>query len=242
MQGRICASILLMSCLSVILNYQVKAAYVDLTWVSYGSLFGLIIMEIFCRISHASTTCKKSLLLIPKRPSFLNSHIYFWIGGLFLGACTGYQASVVNTLWDKIPAFKVYILLSHCGVCVVCLWGLFLVDNSKGPRKIFDMVYEQDIEEVQNLEFFSTLLASIVLADYAGTLMILYSGFFIVLWYSAYLIFMLNTTVSTWALIGFCVLNFSCNTYRYFFHIKPYREKMRKEAEEAAKMILPTEI
>ena len=231
MQGRIVVSILMLSVLSLISNYHIKLVFADAYWALQGSLIGLLFMEALCCILLISSTCRGALLMLPEQGIGLKSHFYFCLGGLFLGATTGYNCSVISNTWNSLSTLRAVLMLVHCLICIGTVWTVFFVENTRGVRRIFMLLFDASITEPRLHEFISSMVVSMVLADYVGTMAIMYFGFFGCMYYIAYRIYIWKTTACYLGFAAFGIINCGCNIFRYFYYIRPKNLKEKDEDE-----------
>ena len=190
---------------------------------------GLVFMEALCCVLMVFNKGRGELLMLPEKGIGISSHFYFCIGGLILGAVTGYNSSVIFYTWSSFSLLRAILMLVHCIVCIGTVWVVFLVENLRGTRRIFMLLFDSSITQPRLYEFLSSLAVSIVLADYVSTMAIMYFGFFSCMYYIVYRIYLWKPMAFIVIFAGFCISNSVCNIFRYYYFIRP---KLLKEKEE----------
>lgn len=154
---------------------------------------------------------------------------------MFLGGYTGYSLSIMCKGWESLNDFKFCILFSHTLCCWGCVVGLFIVENHRSLREFSKLAYDR-IDQIRMIEFLGSFAASLIIADYASTVLVTYLGFFAFMYYYIYVIYTWSPYFVLCGAGGICFLNFLANVYRILILLPRLRKQ--KQEQETLGMII----
>jgi hypothetical protein len=158
-----------------------------------------------------------------------------WLIGLYLGGFYGLTVSIINNAWE-LPTLKFWILTSHSVSCFVSAVVIILAECSFVARDLFSVVFNSPDTKISIKEILLSMICSIIIGDYITTIGIIYLGFFLNIYYYAYLIIMAYPYFAGVG-VGLCLItNFLVNIYR-FCYLRP--KLLERRAEEEFRSIFP---
>lgn len=217
MELKIYISILTLGLVAVFMNYEVKMRYCNFEVMAKGALIGLALSSFLSFTLRKKIKFQNNLMLIPENGPFIHNHIYFWIGGLYLGFFSGYNWSIIENTWEMFGWFKFTLLFSHCILSYGTIVVLFFADVIRPIRDLFPVVYGERLESIKMNELLGFLPCGFIMGEYVSTLCMAYMSFFCTMYYCIYLVY---CAYPFWFLIGlglFCFINFAMNAFRYFY-------------------------
>ncbi|OMJ66643.1 hypothetical protein SteCoe_36442 [Stentor coeruleus] len=230
MELKVYFSILIIGLVAIFLNYEVKMRYCDFKIVAKGALIGFVLSTVLSVCLRKNIRFKNNLLLIPKNGPFVHNHIYFWIGGLYLGMVSGYNWSIIENILEIHNSFKFMLLFSHCTLSYGTIVVLFFADVIRPIRDLFPVIYGKRLRSIKMQELIGLLPCAFIMGEYVSTLCLAYIGFFITIYYCIYLAYYSNPFRFLIGLGLFCFINVVVNTFRYFY-ILPKLRKMNEEQD-----------
>jgi hypothetical protein len=237
MKGRVSSSVLILGLVSLFVNYEIKFSFANIWWALYGSIAGVVFLTIIGYLMRRSKYLLETSLLLQDSGNFLDKYKYFWLGGLYLGAYTGYSLSVIVKCWYELEYINSLLLIGHQISAWAIMIVLFISETHQKFREIFIVPYGSKITRLNMKEFLISIPVGIILSDYASTVGIIYLGFFLIMYYCIYLFYSWKPEFFIIGGVLFCATNFIVNFYRYFV-LKPKLRKI-KEDEEKISYILP---
>lgn len=227
MEIRIALSVIMLGFVSLICNYQLKIPYANTDMILNYALSSsalMIVYSVFLRFFEAPP---KVLLIINEKGSIFHRHIYFLIGGLFLGGYLGYCVSILQSAWQTMSSLKFSLYFLHTLTCCLTVLSIFLIESHKNLRKLFPLIY-RSTDSINPQEFLLSLLASLIISDYTSSMLTIYISLFIYLYYNIYLLISISPTHFFIGLGFFIILNFLCNLYR----VRYILPRLKKQQEE----------
>ena len=230
MKIRLCISILMLGALSIISNYHIKAPFSDPLWCIYGAIIGLLYME-FMRFSFKKKPeFSKNFLLHTVKDPF-KSHLYFCSAGIFYGWFTGYNISIIYNSYLDLSTLKATLLSIICLISVFTILVLLFIENYKVTRIMFVLMFDKSTQEIDPIEFYLSLFASLIIGDYVSVISLAYGGFFAAMYYNIYLAYLWNSLVFGYVVGGFCGFTIIANIFKYYFVTKERREQQKLKQE-----------
>lgn len=227
MEIKVTITLMLMSIVSVILNFHTKIPFASLTTTLKWAQGGLVIMAILSVFLRRCGMFKDNFTVFSNKETKLKSHLYCWLAGLIIGAFGGYNYSVIESFWEM-PSLKFWLMTSHCVGSFFTVVAIYLSECNYCTRTVFSMIYTQNLPRISSSEYFLSFICGIVVSDYIITIGIIYLGFFLVMYYCVYIIAVNYPYYSAVAVALFCCSNLLVNIFRIYY-LRPKIDEQRAE-------------
>lgn len=230
MDIKVLISIFMFTLVAIAMNYEVKSLFYSIDITIKSMLISLALSSILSFTLRRKVKYQNALLIIQIKGSFICNHIYFWVGGLFIGAVTGYNISIIYESSQKLTWPKFSLLFSHCLISLLTVYVLFAAEIIRPLRNSFPTFFKRRDEHIQMKEFLSSLPCFIVMGEFVGIMCLFYSGFVIFLVYFAYQAYVAYPLLAYIGIGLFCLLNIASNMFRYLY-LRP-KYKIYKDEDE----------
>lgn len=216
MELRATITILLFSILTIIFTYHVRLPYLSLPRIIEGAQKGLMSMIIPSLLFRKISFFNRNFNIFSENESFMKSLLSCWLIGLYLGGFYGLTESMIQNAWD-LPPMKFWMLTSHCLSAFCSAVVIIFADCAYIARDLFTMVFNNSDTKISIRELITSIVCSLIVADYITTIGIMYLGFFLTMYYCVYLFIMAYPYLAGVGVGGFCILNFLINVFRIFY-------------------------